>query len=139
MSQGKTIISSTLSVLMGLILTSCSTFKSLELFSSENKTPASTGHSKISGQNPENYTIQIATGSDVTHIQQKLSGAPINCELFQFQLKHGKTEQLPVITCGSFSSLQEANSVMLSLPMDLNTSTSGIYQWKALQPRAVND
>jgi hypothetical protein len=140
MGLGRMIVAASLSVLIGLLSTSCSTFKSLGLSFSDHKgSSALLGNSKISGQKPENYTIQLASGFDADHLQQSLTAVTVNCEIFHFHIKHGKKEQLHVMTCGSFSSLEEANSVMMSLPIEMNTSTSGVYQWKDLQQRATND
>ncbi len=139
MSQGKIIIATSLSVIIGLFFGSCSTLKSMGVSFSDDKTSSSIGQSKISHHKADNYTIQIATGADADRLQQSLNSNPVNCEIYHFQIKQGKNDREHVMTCGSFSSLSEANSVMLSLPAEMNTSTSGIYQWKALQQRATND
>lgn len=130
MSLGKFTIAAVLSV----FVVSCT-----NLSTEEDSPVVSTTYPKVSAQKPSNYTIQIALGADATQLENSLNNVPINCELFKFKIKQGKKESDSVITCGSFSSLEEANTVLLTLPLEMNTSTAGIYQWKVLQRRIAND
>lgn len=134
MSLGKFTVATSFSILVVLSLWSCT-----NLSTSEEPAVVSSTYPNVSAQKPSNYTIQIALGADANHLENSLKTVPINCELFKFKIKQGKKENDNVITCGSFSSLEEANSVMLTLPVEMNTNTAGIYQWKALQKRVAND
>lgn len=138
MKLGKFTLATSFSVFVVLLVGACSNL-STSHSASEEQPVASAAYPMVTAQKPNNYTIQIAIGEDAQRLQQTMSNGPVNCELFKFKIKQGKKDNESVITCGSFSSLEEANSVMLTLPVEMNTNTAGIYQWKALQKRVAND
>lgn len=94
------------------------------------------GYRYIKGQNPRNYTVQLAVGQNADVVDAKIMSSNIQCQPVHYYFKQGKDVQKGV-TCGSFSSLAEANNFRSQLPSDLKTDVVAIYQWRTLQKRAV--